>query len=86
MRVDIREAVPLGKFGGEVRDAVRVHQLAILVGGYVGGEFVAQHTAVGGLLRLPEFQNLFSIYQTVLECAIIAEQEGAEADEKKLSE
>lgn len=30
--------------------------------------------------------NLFSIYQTVLECAIIAEQEGAEADEKKLSE
>ena len=57
VRVDIREAVPLGKLGEEVRDAVRVHQLAILVGGYVGGEFVAQHTAVGGLLRLPEFQK-----------------------------
>lgn len=34
----------------------------------------------------PGPENLFSIYQTVLECAIIAEQEGAEADEKKLSE
>ena len=37
-------------------------------------------------LHITGFQNLFSIYQTVLECAIIAEQEGAEADEKKLSE
>lgn len=31
-------------------------------------------------------QNLFSIYLTFLECAIIVEEEGAERDEKKLSE
>jgi iron complex transport system substrate-binding protein len=31
-------------------------------------------------------KNLFSIYLTVPECAIIVEEEGAERDEKKLSE
>ncbi len=31
-------------------------------------------------------QNLFSIYLTFLGCAIIVEEEGAERDEKKLSE
>lgn len=35
---------------------------------------------------IPHAENLFSIYLTFLECAIIVEEEGAERDEKKLSE
>ena len=35
---------------------------------------------------LRRHKNLFSIYLTFLECAIIVEEEGAERDEKKLSE
>lgn len=41
MWMDVREAVPFGKLGEEVRDAVRVHQLSVLVGGYVSGDLIA---------------------------------------------
>ena len=56
MRVDVREAMPLGKLGEKVCDAVRVHQLPVLVGGYVGRGLIAQHTAVGGLFCFPYLQ------------------------------
>ena len=57
---------------------------------------IAEQPQVGGIFYdkdafskagvTAEPKNLFSIYLTFLECAIIVEEEGAERDEKKLSE